>query len=109
MNILALLGGEEHIDFWMSDRSEDGDVCLDNLSIEEKRRLKCSAHPNLAVDSAIDSMLKDVEKTIGRDQLTSLNLGNFQSDSTVATLGFIAIAKSLSPSHIALTYPDYKD
>ena len=62
MNILATLVGEsietikENIDFWMSGRSADGDVCLDNLGIEEKRRLKCSAHPNLAVDSAIDSV-----------------------------------------------------
>ena len=57
-------------------------------------------------------MLKDVEKTIGRDQLTSLNLGNFQSDLSVATLGLIAIAQCLSPSHAALTYSlytDYKD
>ena len=85
---------------------------LDNLGIEEKKRLKCSAHPNLAVDSAIDSVLKDVEKTIGRDQMTSLNLGDFQSDSSVAMLGLIAIAKCLIPSHAALTYSlytDYKD
>ena len=46
----------------MSDWPADGDVCLDNLGIEEKKRLKYSAHPALAVTDAIESVLKDVER-----------------------------------------------
>ena len=48
---------------------------------------------------------------IGRDQLAGISIGTkaYQSTSSIVTLGLIAIAKCLSPSHAALTYSLYMD
>ena len=99
----------ENIDFWMSDRSADGTVLLDNLGIEENKRLKCNGHVTLTVDEAINSVLLDAESVIGRDKLLGGNIGNnaYKSNSSIITLGLIALAKGLSPSHAALSYSLY--
>ena len=98
----------ELIDFFMSDRSADGNVVLDELDIEESKRLKCSAHVILSIDEALDSVFKNVESCIGRDKLIGSNVGGaFQSSSSIITLGLIALAKALSPSHAALSYSLY--
>ena len=98
----------EHIDFFMCDRSSDGNIVLDELGIEDGQRLKCSAHVILSIDEAIDSVLRDIESSIGRDKLIGSNVGGaFQSSSSIITLGLIAFAKALSPSHAALSYSLY--
>ena len=113
LEMLAVLVGDgtsiqdiiDYIDFWMSDRSADGDVVLQNLGIDEQKILKCSAHIILCIDEAIDSVLRDVESKIGRDLLAGDGIGNkaFQSKNSIITLGLIAISKCLSPSHAALS------
>ena len=50
-----------YMDLFMNDRAGDGDTMLDELHIEESRRLKCSAHILLAVDVAVDKVFKEVE------------------------------------------------
>ena len=98
----------EHIDFFMCDRSSDGNIVLDELGVEDSQRLKCSAHVILSIDEALDSVLKDVESSIGRDKLIGSNIGGaFQTSSSIITLGLIAFAKALSPSHAALSYSLY--
>ena len=98
----------EHIDFFMCDRSSDGNIVLDELEIKDSQRLKCSAHVILCIDEALDSVLRDVESSIGRDKLIGSNVGAaFQSSSSIITLGLIAFAKALSPSHAALSYSLY--
>ena len=98
----------EHIDFFMCDRSSDGNIVLDELGIEDDQRLKCSAHVILSIDEALDSVLRDVESSIGRDKLIGSNVGGaFQTSSSIITLGLIAFAKALSPSHAALSYSLY--
>ena len=44
-------------DFHATDRAGDSDTMLDNLDIPEESRLKCNAHPTLAVGQAIDKVL----------------------------------------------------
>ena len=42
---------------------------MKELGVEEDRVLKCNAHIILAIDDAIDYVLKDMELKIGRDKL----------------------------------------
>jgi len=92
----------------MSDRSSDGNIVLDELGIEDDRRLKCSAHIILSIDAALVSVFKDAESSIERNKLIgSIVGGAFQSASSIITLGLIALAKALSPSHAALSYSLY--
>ena len=107
LEILTVLVGEEvgedfsvedlvsQIDFWMSDRSADGDVLLDELGIEKNKRLKCNAHVILAIDDAIDYILRSAESVIGQDKLIGSKVGNraFQSKTSIPTLGLIALSK----------------
>ena len=119
LQTLAVLAGDDggtsvqdiidSIDFWMSDRSSDGDVVLDNLGIDENKILKCSAHIILAIDEAIESVFRDIESKVGRDTLTGdESLQKFMCKNSIITLGLIAIAKCLSPSHAALSYSLYQ-
>ena len=83
----------ELIDFFMSDRSADGNVVLVELDIEESKRLKCSSHVILSIDEALDSVFRNVESSIGRDKFIGFNIGGaFQSSSSIIT-GLIALAK----------------
>ena len=51
--------------YFMTDRASDSDVMLNELGIEERRRLKCNAHVLLAVDVAIDKVFRDIETQLG--------------------------------------------
>ena len=121
LKVLSVLAGDEcgetfdvddiieNIDFWMSDRSADGSVLLDDLGVEQEKRLKCNGHVTLTIDEAINSVLLDAESVIGRDKLIGGKIGNnsYKSKSSIITLGLIALAKGLSPSHAALSYSLY--
>ena len=103
----------DFIDFFMNDRAGDSDVMLDQLGIEETKRLKCNAHVILCIQNAIDKVLKDKETEIGVVKLISTDAQHvFSSPSnSIFTLGLIAFAKFLSPSHSQLNislYSQYK-
>ena len=100
---------KENISFWMSDRSKDGSLALDELEVSEDNRLKCCAHTSLCVDDTIDSFLKSVESTVGRDKLIGGDIGlkAIQSKNSIVTVGLIALCKGLSPSHAVLPYSLY--
>lgn len=91
------------IDFWMADRAGDNSVMLQTLGIAEDKILKCCAHVILAIDHAIDKVFKDVEQRIGVHKLLDVSAGTkaFSASTSIHTLGQIAIAKLLSPSHAA--------
>ena len=103
----------DFIDFFMGDRAGDGDVMLDELGVAEEVRLKCNAHTILCVQNAVDKVYKDKESEIGVVKLISTAAQHvFSSPSnSICTLGLIAFAKLLSPSHaehsISL-YSNYK-
>ena len=116
---MAILTGNTYedmlkfIDFFMTDRAGDATTMLNNLDIEEGRRLKCNAHIMLGVAVSIDKVLKDTETLIGPSALISQNASHvFNSpNSSIWMLGLIAFAKLLSPSHTKETislYCDYK-
>ena len=100
---------KHNISFWMSDRSKDGSLALDELEVSEDNRLKCCAHTTLCVDDTIDSFLKSVESTIGRDKLIGGEIGlkAIKSNNSIVTVGLIALCKGLSPSHAVLPYSLY--
>ena len=77
---------------------------MEELKIEIKKILKCSTHPILEIDESIIKIFLEVESKIGRGKLIGQGAGNkaFQCKSSIITLGLIAIAKCLSPSHAAL-------
>ena len=119
---LAILAGDNtsvdeiksQIDFWMSDRVADTDVTLAELEVDKEKILKCSAHPILAIDEAINKVMLEVETNIGREKLIGQNCGSFafQSKSSIVILGLMAISKCLSPSHAVASislYKSYKD
>ena len=99
----------ETFDFWMSDRSANGNVLLDNLGVEEEKRLKCCGHTTLTIDEAIGSVLLEAEGVVGRDKLIGKEVGGFayQSKNSIVILGLIAMSKGLSSSHAALSYSLY--
>ena len=117
LSILADCSVEDlkgQIDFWMSDRGSDLDVLLENLGVDEEKRLKCCAHVILCIDNAIDKVFKNTEQMVGVQKILKLSAGEeiFKSPgSSIHTLGLIAIAKLLSPSHASHTvslYSEYK-
>ena len=65
----------ETFDFWMSDRSADGNVLLDNLGIDEKKRLKCCGHTILTIDEGIEYVLIEAESIVGKDKLIGKEIG----------------------------------
>ena len=71
------------------------------MGIEETKILKCNAHVILCIQNAIDKVLKDKETEIGVAKLISTDAQHvFSSPSnSIFTLGLIAFAKFLSPSH----------
>ena len=104
---MAVLTGNSYddmlgfIDFFMTDRASDSTTMLDNLGVDESKRLKCNAHIVLSVDVAIDKVFKDTEAVIGVSSLISQNASHVftSKSSSIWTLGLIAFAKLLSPSH----------
>ena len=103
-----------NINFWMSDRGSELDTLFEKLEIEDGKRLKCCAHIILGIDNAIDKVMKNTEQMIGVQKLLQLTAGErvFTSpNSSIHTLGLIALAKLLSPSHASHSislYNDYK-
>ena len=100
----------DFIDFYMNDRAGDSDTMLDELGVEEDRRLKCNAHCILCIQNAIDKVFKDRETEIGINKLISTDAQHvFNSPSnSIFTLGLIAFSKFLSPSHAQLSISLYK-
>lgn len=120
LNCLALLANcsvdeiKGQIDFWMSDRGSDLNVMFDYLGVDSLKRLKCCAHIILGIDNAIDKVFKNTEQKIGVHNLLQVTAGDkvFSSPgSSIHTLGLIALAKLLSPSHASHSislYNEYK-
>ena len=84
--------------------------CWMILELKKKRDLSVmDGHVTLTIDEAINSVLLDAESVIGRDKLIGGKIGNnsYKSKSSNITLGLIALAKGLSPSHAALIYSLY--
>ena len=52
---------QDFIDFFMTDRAGDADTMLDHLGVSEWQRLKCNAHPLLAIQNALDGTFKNQE------------------------------------------------
>ena len=100
----------EQVDFWMTDRSGDGDVVMEKLGVDDQKILKCSAHIILCVDKSIDFVYLEVESSIGRDKLIGVNIGSmsFTSSESIVTLGLQALSKLLSSSHAAVSYSLYE-
>ena len=100
------------IDFWMTDRAGECDSLLQNLGVEQSKMLKCSAHIILGIDNAIDKVYRNFEQKIGVQKLLDVTGGEkiFMSPSnSIHTLGLIAIAKLLSPSHAQHSVSLYTD
>ena len=98
------------LDFFMNDRAGDSDTMLDELGVSAECRLKCNAHTILCIQNAIDKMFKDKETEIGVSKLISTDAQHvFSSPSnSIFTLGLIAYAKFLSPSHAQTNISLYK-
>ena len=99
----------ENFDFWMSDRSADGNIVLDNLGIDENKRLKCCGHTTLCIDDAIGSVLLEAESVVGLNNLIGSEVGSFsfQVKNSIIIQGLIALSKGLSSSHASLSYSLY--
>ena len=74
LEILALLTGEgvtvenllEQINFWMSDRASDNIIVLDNVGVDEERRLKCINPFFLGADGALENTFQSFEEKVTR-------------------------------------------
>ena len=64
-----------HIDFRMSDRGSELDKLLENLDVDESKRIKCCAHIILGIDNAIAKVFKDTEQQIGIQKLMQISVG----------------------------------
>ncbi|KAL4219994.1 Cullin-2 [Mactra antiquata] len=103
---------KEHIDFWMSDRAGDCNTLLQNLGVSEEKAIKCCAHLILGVDHACDKVFRNTEQHIGIQNLIKITAGEkvfCSPSSSIHTLGLIAIAKLLSPSHAAHSVSLYNE
>lgn len=101
----------DFINFFMNDRAGDSDTMLDSLGVPEEQRLKCNAHPILCVQNSVDKIFKDKEIELGPQKLISTDAGHVFSSpsSSIFTLGLIAFAKFLSPSHAQESISLYKE
>ena len=101
----------DFINFFMNDRAGDSDTMLDSLGVPEEQRLKCNAHPILCVQNSVDKIFKDKEIELGPHKLISTDAGHVFSSpsSSIFTLGLIAFAKFLSPSHAQESISLYKE
>ena len=117
LKYLAVLGEtslddiKEQIDFWMNDRATDCKTMMDCLNVDPDKILKCTAHIILGADHSCDSVFKKTEQKVGVQKLLKITAGQkaFSSPkSSILTLGLIAIAKLLSPSHAAQSISLYQ-
>ncbi|KAK6167554.1 hypothetical protein SNE40_021553 [Patella caerulea] len=102
---------KQMIDFWITDRAGDCSTMLEHLGVSDDKKLKCSAHIVLAVDHALEKVFKDVEQKVGIEKLIRVN-NILKSNSSIHTLGLIAVAKLLSPSHASHSvslFTEFKD
>jgi len=104
------------IDFFMLDRSGDGESALNELEIEEEKRLNCNAHIVLVELASLNAVFCKIEDKIGAEKLISTNASHVFNTSggrksSIWLLGIIAFSKLLGPKHckecISL-YVDYK-
>ena len=74
---------------------------LEELGVQEEKTVKCNAHILLAIEDAMDSVMRDTEVTLGKDKSISTESAHVftSSGSSIPTLAQIAIAKQFSPSH----------
>ena len=103
---------KSNIDFWMTDRASDCTDFLEKLGVETHKVLKCCGHLVLGIDNAVDKVFRQVEQRIGVQKLLGVNAGDkafLSPGSSVFTLGVIAIAKLLSPSHASHSVSLYAD
>ena len=85
---------------WHDDRASDGDVMSETLGVQEEWRLKCNGHILLMVDNQLDKLFRDQGSAVGKDKLISQAASHeFRGSSSRVTIGLIAVAKLLSPSH----------
>ena len=76
MAVLAASSPEEvksAIDFFIMDRAGDGKVMLDELDIEEEKRLNCNSHIILSEAASLDSVFVDVENKVSVIFMTFLS------------------------------------
>ena len=107
MAVLAATTPEEvksSIDFFMLDRAGDGKVMLDELDIDEEKRLNCNGHMILCEAACLDSLFVSLESKIGVEKLISTKAsfvfsGRSGKKQSIWTLGVIAISKLLGPRH----------
>ena len=93
---------QDLFDFYQSDRAGDTTLCLDELGIEDDKRLKCCPHMLLCIDEACDKVFREHEGRIGFSKLLEVQSPrwNVASKSTsILTLVQVACSKLLSPSH----------
>ena len=102
---------KDMVDYFMNDRSGDGDIMLDEIGVDKDKRLKCSAHVILTVEVAQDKVFKDIETVVGVSSLISEGAAHcFNAPkNSVWYLGLIALAKLFSPSHSKESISLYKD
>ena len=73
---------------------------LDELSVEERKRLKCNAHVILCIGAVLEKTFRDMEYVIGRSKLISEGAAHvFSSKSNSMWYCLFAIAKLVSLSH----------
>ncbi|ESO92790.1 hypothetical protein LOTGIDRAFT_162271 [Lottia gigantea] len=105
LQCLAILAGssvdeiKSNIDFWMTDRAADCSKMLTILGIEPAKFLKCCAHLLLCIDHSIDKTFRDTEQITGFDKLINASKILHSTSYSLHTLGLIALAKLMSPSH----------
>ena len=100
---------ESQIDFWITDRASDCDTLMSNLSIEANKTLKCCAHLLLCIDHAIDKIFRETESKIGTEKLISAEKILRSNSSSLHTVGLIALAKLVSPSHASHSVSLYNE
>ena len=72
MAVLAATTPEEvksAIDFFIKDCSADGNVMLDELGVEEEKRLNCNGHIILCEAACLNAQFVEVENKIGVEKL----------------------------------------
>ncbi|KAK6195771.1 hypothetical protein SNE40_001128 [Patella caerulea] len=100
---------KSQIDFWISDRAADCTALFHNLQIANDKILKCCAHLILCIDYAVDKTFKETELKMGFDKLIQANKILRSNSSSVHSLGLVALAKLVSPSHSSHSVSMYNE
>lgn len=96
----------QQINFWMSDSASDNFIVLDNLEVDEERRLKYVARIVFGVDGDFENAFKSFGKDIGGEFLSVRGIAHnvLHVTTNIIMLGSIALSKCASPSHAVLGY-----